>query len=330
MTRTPIFPLILFALLLSASQALLGASPTAPAPWEIAYGKGPGQVSFWNSKVNPRLEEASGLGPMAFRIRNGNLWVADSLAGRILEFGADGKFLRSVAVPTKPDNSLIEDFLPDFSRNGALSGFWVADGADQTVRKISPSGKVIVRLGGQGDTPGRFLQIHQIESGREGRLFVGDYGRSIVAAFDPTGKLLWELPWERSGFAVTPAGDLLTLSYSSPHGYFCQRYSYSGNLLKSVHLGHGFHQNPRLWSTGAGDSIRVSFVPPGGFKGILQLVTFGPSGAVQGKATLRPPSGMNRFLEATPDGEIFKAQADFDSAPSGQLTVAPFPHGGDL
>lgn len=302
----------------------------APTGWELKYGTGQAQVGYYNDKVNPKIEEASSLGPMAFRLDEGDLWLADSIGGRLLWLGAGGPLKAAMKVPGVGTDTLLEDFALVENQTGKVEAVWVADGADLFVRKLSvPAGKEVARVGGRGQEPGLFTQIHQLEVGPTGRLYVGDFGRSVIAVFDPAGKLLREIPWQRSGFAVDAQERLSTIVYIEGAGYVWHRYSAEGRLEKSIHLGLPAFQNPRLWWHEGDGGIAVSFIPAGGFRGVVTMHVFSPDGALLKRFSIRPTRGMNRYLSRGDDGVLWGAAADLDKAPKGAFRIMSLTAEGD-
>ncbi|MBI3039799.1 hypothetical protein HYY75_12270 [bacterium] len=290
--------------------------------WKVSFGSGRAQVGYYNSSLNPKIEEASSLGPMAFRIHSGDAWIADSIGGKIVCLDSDGKPRHTVIVPNLPDNTLLEDFALVPGKDGKVSKILVADGADLFVRAIKvPEGNELFRVGGPGEGPGHFLQIHQIEVSASGRFYVGDYGRRVISVFDETGKFLKEFPWERNGFSVTGDDLLSTLSFNEATGYVWRSFNSKGQLESSVHLGFVNFQNPRLWANEQGGGILVSFVPPGGFRGTLDVVRFSKHGGVEARTKIRPPQAMNRFIDRQDSSHFWLAQANFDAAPKGAFNV---------
>ncbi len=303
-----------------------GASPG----WELPYGTGQAQVGYYNDKVNPKMEEASPLGPMAFRLDGGDLWLADSIGGRLLWLGAGGALKAAIKVPGVGTDTLLEDIALVENRGGKVEAAWVADGADLFIRKISvPDGREIARVGGRGQDPGLFAQIHQLELGPTGRLYVGDFGRAVIAVFDPAGNLLREIPWQRSGFAVDAQERLSTIVFIEGAGYVWHRYSADGRLEKAVHLGLPALQNPRLWWHERDGGIAVSFIPAGGFRGAVMMHAFNPDGALLKKFSIRPPQGMNRYLARGENGVLWSAAADLDKAPKGAFRIMSLTAEGD-
>lgn len=310
----------------------LAASAWAAPPtgWELKYGTGQRQVGYYNDKVNPKMEEASPLGPMAFRLDDGELWLADSIGGRLLRLGSGGAPEAAMKVPGVGTDTLLEDIALVENQAGKVEAAWVADGADLFVRKLSvPAGKELARVGGRGQEPGLFTQIHQLEVGPTGRLYVGDFGRSVITVFDPAGKLLREIPWERSGFAIDAQERLSTIVYIEGSGYVWHQYSPEGRLEKAVHLGLPALQNPRLWWLDGNGGIAVSFIPAGGFRGVVTMHVFGPEGALLKRFSVKPAQGMNRYLARGDDGRLWCAVADLDKAPKGAFKIISLTAEGD-
>jgi len=306
------------------------------AGWSLNYGNGENQLGYYNSTVNPKLEEASGLGPMSFRIHGADAWITDSIGGRILCVAPDGKNKLTILVPQAPANTLIEDIALESGTDGKPAFVWAADGADGTIKKLRiPEGGEVLRVGGQGNEPGKFVQISRLEVGKSGRLYVGDIGRKVVAVFDVSGKLEREYPWEGSGFCLDSKERLCLLSFSEAVGHVCRKFNTDGILAEVIHLGQPFAQNPKVWWSDENDSITVSYIPQGGFRGSLALISYDKFGAVTAESSVKPPKGMNRFLDKSETSipsetfQIWKAEADFDTAPQGRFQIVVFPPEGD-
>ncbi len=314
-------------LLLLTALALLAPLP-APADWALPFGQGKGQVGFLNgSQVKP-FEEASPLGPLAFRVLGDQAWVLDSLGGRLLAFDAAGRLTATVAVPGLASNTLLEDFALVPGPDGKPESVWVGDGADGLLRRVKAAdGRLLAQTGGAGDRPGRFGQIRQIEAGPDGAVFVGDVGRGVVAVFDGDGRFLRELPWQRSGFALDAAGNLGMIDFAESVGYLWRTYDPQGRLIRAVHLGWGDHQNPRVWGLTPEGGPLVSFVPPGGYRGWLRLVAFSGFGRSLEAVQFQPPPSMNRFVDRCGQpvpgkvGPFWLARADFEAAPAGRFAI---------
>ena len=289
--------------------------------WKIGYGSDKGMVAVYNSKTDPKFAEDAPYGPMAFRVFAENLWLLDSIGGRIYGFDQQNSLKTQISVPGLEGFKLLEDFALITGASGQPETAWVADAAGCFVRKLSlADGKELLRIGGRGTEPGKFLQINQLEVDAGGRLYVGDYGRSVISVFTAYGEMIREIPWQRSGFALDKKGRLHLLTWRENAGYFHCIYSSRGQLQKSIHVGLADRENPRVWSADADDSFIVSFVPAGGFKGSLQLVEIDGISKVTRKLDFTPPGSMNRFV-ASANHKIFVAEADFFTAPDGEFAV---------
>ena len=313
MNRGLIVICILFALIIA------GQGHAQPA-WEVSYGTETNQVAVFNSKTDPKFAEDAPYGPMAFRVFAEDLWVLDSIGGKILCLNQKNELKSSVVIPALEGFKLLEDFALISGASGAPESVWVAEAGECSIRKISlASGKELLRVGGRGNEAGKFLQINQIEVDAAGRLFVGDYGRSVIAIFTAYGELIREIPWQHSGFALDKRGRLHLLAYRDNAGYFHRVYSPRGQLLQSSHVGLASLQNARLWGV-SDEGIMASFIPEGGFKGQLHLLEISAAGSLKRKFEFVPPGSMNRFL-ASVGQKLFLAEADFFAAPEGKFHV---------
>jgi len=318
MNRSLVIACVLFTILI-LSVGQVNARPDLA--WSVAYGSEKNQVAVFNSKTDPKFAEDAPFGPMAFRVFAGNLWLLDSIGGRVICLNQKSELQSDVVVPELEGFKLLEDFALVAGSSGKPESVWVAAAADCTIRKISlATGKELLRVGARGNEAGKFLQINQIEVDAGGRLFVGDLGRSVIAIFTAYGELIREISWQHSCFALDKRGRLHLLAYRDNAGYFHRIYSPRGQLLKSLHLGLAELQNARLWGVSADEAILVSFIPEGGFKGRLDLMSIAPTGNMEKKIEFTPPGSMNRFL-VNVDQNMFLAEADFFAAPEGVFCV---------
>jgi hypothetical protein len=326
-------PLSGLTALVWAVMGMVSLWAPAGTAWELPYGAGKGQVGFLNHKVRQIFEEASPLGPLAFRVFREQAWVLDSLQSRILVLDANGRLAQTIVIPGLASNTLLEDLALVPGPDGRVESVWIGDGADARLRRVRVAdGTVMAEAGGAGDAPGQLRQIHQIEASPAGEVWVGDLGRGRLIRFDGEGKWRCELPWSGSGFALHPHGGVSTLSFSEKVGYLWRTFNQEGRLQQVVHLGWADHLNPRIWGLTAEGGLIVSFVPPGGFRGWLRLVVFHPSGRSGVPLQVVPPLAMNRFLDfdpgpwpaaSVPKGWL--ARGDFERAPEGRFVIERWP-----
>ncbi|NCB39344.1 MAG: hypothetical protein EOM80_11310 [Erysipelotrichia bacterium] len=300
---------------------MLGVWQCQAQPWKVAYGDEKGKVAVFNSKTDPKFAEDAPFGPMAFRIVGDSMWLLDSVGGKLYNFNAKNELKASIAFSGLEKNSLLEDFALVKGASAVPETVWFADAADCSIRKVSiANSKELLRIGGNGSTPGKFLQISQLEVDAGGRLYVGDCGRNVISVFTTYGELIRELPWQNTGFVVDKKGRLHLLVWHETSGYLHRIYSQQGQLIKSLHIGLGDLQNARIWSIREDGAMVVSFIPAGGFKGTLKLLVLSEDSRVLKKLEFTPPGSMNRFIEEA-DQKILLAVADFFAAPEGEFSV---------
>ncbi len=289
--------------------------------WSIEYGKETNKVSYYNSKSDPNFAEDSPYGPMSFRVIGDNLWVLDSIAGRIIGFDNKGNSRKVINVPELEGFKLLEDFAFAADGLGKFNAVWVANAADSVIRKISISdGKVLTKVGGNGNEPGKVLQVHQLEVDVAGRLYVADIARNTISIFTSTGTFLREYPWQSSGFVVDKHANLHLLHYSENAGYFHRVYSNNGQLIGNTHLGLVNNTNTKILSVDNEDNIILSMIPESGFKGTLLLCKINKQGQITEKAEYIPASTMNRDVYV--DGKIiYQAEANFETAPKTKFLI---------
>lgn len=122
--------------------------------------------------------------------RNGNLYVADSVAKRIMVYNKDGKFLRrigdakwfdrlaNVTVDPKGDRIYLVDI-------GGVNS------QQHRVRVIDAvSGEPLFDFGKRGKDPGDFNFPRDLVVGKDGRLYIVDSGNFRVQIFDRDGKFV--------------------------------------------------------------------------------------------------------------------------------------------
>jgi len=132
---------------------------------------------------------------MSFRVIKENLWLLDSVSGRLLSFNKDGKPIKQINVPNLNEFKLIEDFA--FSPD--QSSVWVANAEDRTVKKITLSGEQLLEIDGSKIPGGNFVQVNQLETDSKGNLYVGDCGLARLLVFNSNGVLLEKCPGKTVG-----------------------------------------------------------------------------------------------------------------------------------
>lgn len=293
--------------------------------WSLQYSnevnKDNNKVAFYNHNSDSDFAEDSPYGPMSFRVIGEKLWVLDSVGGKLKCFDKSGKLIKNIAVPVSEDFCLLEDFAFEGKDLNNPTFVWIANAADCLVSKISLSdGKIITKIGGNGNESGKILQVNQLEVDIAGRLYVADIARSKILIFSSTGSFLREVNWQSSGLVVDNKANLHLLDYTDNFGYAHKIYSPKGQLLKNIHLGLVKNTNAKILSVDKNDTIILSMIPKEGFKGSMLLNKINNVGIVEEKLEYIPPSTMNRDIFINGD-KIYQVEADFESAPNTNFIV---------
>jgi hypothetical protein len=302
---------ILAALLLSTGSMALGLELSLP------FGSKTDQVGFQNATTNPDQEMLVPLGPLSFRCHRQEIWVADSVKGRLLLLSSDGAIQKTLAVLPATDGPLV-DFAIHQAPNGDIISFWVLAQGSQRVVQVSPTGEVVHSFGGRGPEAGKFLQLNRIEINASGTLFIGDKLKQNIACFSVDGQFLRERHWEWSGFCLTPAGYFCRLTWDETlkvNHLLIE--DHDGVVKTSKALDLPPHRNPKLWAVDQQGQALVSYIPAEGFKGSYGIRLCDSAGKPVKTSTMTPPLVMNRFLDTAPDGTLILGTGDFSKAPDG-------------
>lgn len=311
------------SLLCVATMLSLASASCQAQTWNLDYGNEKGKVAFYNSNNTPKFAEDIPYGPLSFRVINNNLWVLDSIAGKLSCFDEKGNLVKTVVVPGLEGFKLLEDFALVGNDLNNPESVWIANAADNTIRKISiADGKVLAQVGGAGNEPGKIIQVNQIEVDAGGRLYVGDIGRSKLSVFTSTGSFLREYYWQSTGFVVDKYANLHLINYCENVGYFHRVYSSKGQLLNSTHLGFINNTNLKINSLTDDGSLILSMIPEDGYKGVLDLLKVSKCGEVLEKLQYVPPTSMNRYIQVA-GNKVFQAEANFETAPKTKFIVKP-------
>ena len=122
--------------------------------------------------------------------RNGNLYVADSIAKAIMVYSKDGKFLRRIG------NATWFDRLANVTVDPKGDRIYLVDvggvGSQQhRVRVVdAASGEPLFDFGKRGRDPGDFNFPRDLVVGKDGQLYIVDSGNFRVQVFDRNGKFL--------------------------------------------------------------------------------------------------------------------------------------------
>lgn len=185
--------------------AVLGAGCGSRSPlaggFEEETGAGRGPAAQKEEPARQAVLWWGGLGrtdgrffkPRAIAAGNGRLYVVD-MSGRIQVFDLEGNWQASWR-------------LPEVSR-GYPTGLGVApdgrvavaDTHNYVVRLYSPEGELLQTIGREGEGPGEFTYLTDVEFDRQGNMFVSERGREDrVQKFDAQGRFV--TMWGRAGEA---------------------------------------------------------------------------------------------------------------------------------
>jgi hypothetical protein len=274
-------------IVLLATIALLMSFPLPGySDWLIESGKRDANIAI----AMPEGPEEFPEGPHAFRIENGKLWVADSANGRILCYSDDNKLEKNIQIKWTESRKFIEDFALQI-KEGKVASIWVAERYSHELVRVEPDGKELTRFKATS-----MAQLDQLAADSEGRVYVGDFGKSLIAVFNSAGKLEKTIPWELSGFAVDSKDCLHLLYFDESVGYTHQVNDSSGKIISSTPVGFAKMQNPRLWHVTSEENILVSFIPALGNPTGNILVKISSKGATLNKIEFANPYYINRYL----------------------------------
>jgi len=156
-------------------------------PDKIAKGTGDGQ---FDSPCGVALDSA------------GNIYVADTLNGRIQVFTNDGTFVRKWGSEAVGDRK----FLPRKLAVDAAGNVYVTDEFSHAVYRFSASGGTVKKWGTQGSAAGQFNHPRGIAISKNGVLFVVDMDNNRIQKFDTEGlfKGMWGEEGSKEGQFVVP------------------------------------------------------------------------------------------------------------------------------
>ena len=301
-----------FLFFLAIIVSLVLTSP-AFAAWDLKLGPASNELGFVNPPSGP---EDFPLGPHSFRLAHGELWVADSVKGRILKIGKKAEVLTEIKVPGLKEPFFLDDFAIQFNGEEVIA-LWVAERFSTELIKVSPDGKELVRVKNSG-----LAQLDELGVDSKGQLYVGDFGKSLLATFSPDGKKLREIPWQMSGFAVDNKDNLHMIRYDEETAHQHLVIDANGKETGRTRIGFAEMQNPRLWQVNDEGDIFVSFVPQSGNPTKNVLVTISQKGLILKKIAYTNPYYIGRYLMVE-NNDCLLVKADYLKAPKLSITVAP-------
>src|SRR5262252_2846829 len=136
---------------------------------------------------------------------DGTVWVTDGTNQTVMQFGADGRLLRTLGKPGVAGNGPDEFNSPSDVLVAPNGDIFVADGhgnfpvpnTNDRIVKFSKGGKFVKAWGHHGSGQGEFDVTHGLAMDSAGRLFVADRANSRIQIFDQDGKFVDE--WKQFG-----------------------------------------------------------------------------------------------------------------------------------
>lgn len=287
----------------------------------LAFGSKDGEVAYINQNSHPGIEEPLPLGPLAFRVTPTNVYVADSVGGKIIIADKEKGFVAAVKLTEKPAEMLLDDLALEIGKDGRASAFWVIDAMTNSLIKFSAEGKKQLII-----SSGKLVQPYRLEISNSGLLFVADKGARSIFAFDQKGNLIVEMPWDWSGMALSPDADILyRLFFARESGTsFLVSANAEGKLTMERELNLGEHFNAELWWVDEEKQECVlTYATSQSYQASLIIARVGFDGEVKAKDNFEVPFAMNRFLDRN-GGEIWAGAADYSQAPQGSLKLIKF------
>jgi DNA-binding beta-propeller fold protein YncE len=269
--------------------------------------------------------------------QQGNIYASDSDAGeqnshraRIVKLSSTGQLLAEWHV--------FNTFQIHPSSFGTVTGpyglavdtsgtIYVGDAGDNTIKKLSPAGKVLATWGKTGSAPGELSWPEGVAVDAQGNVYVADFNNSRIQKFSSTGTLLaifgntgssTERLKNPVGIDVDPQGDLYVTDLRnhrivkfSSEGKFLTAWSGAGGKQFSSARDVTVDRAGNIYIADARNSRIVKFSPTGQLLAIWGRVGLGLFGL-----TVDPQGNIYVAIPIGPGGEIRKL------SPSGALLAS--------
>lgn len=320
--------------------SLMLVSTALMADVTVPYGEGKGKADFINNNKYPKVDDPQPTGPLSFRVTGENVWVADSVRSKLMQFDKTGKFISEFNTYPKSDKAFftekvkdeklgetelpvllrtIDDFAPVYDEKGKLESFWVADSCKNTLTQYTVDGTKINEF-----KHPEFGQISRIEVGKGGHIFVADKVAQAIFTFDGEGNFCNKQPWEWSGFAVSGSDDVLyRIMYDRDLRQNVLTIStVDGKSIKGAPIQADMF-DPRLWWVDESKGECVITYSPAEFKGNYYILRVGLNGQLVADGEMPAPIIMNRYIDRYND-EVFIGKGNYFKAPEGNFGVVSF------
>jgi DNA-binding beta-propeller fold protein YncE len=140
-------------------------------------GRGPGEFDFVPGDLSAPLDVNASIavGP------DGKVYVSDSGNARVEVFSADGRFIREFGRFGRGKADFLSPFDLVVDRSGNV---YVVDDQLESVRKFSPTGKVLWSIGGPGSDPDLVGHHHLSMIDAHGRILIANDDKARISYVD--------------------------------------------------------------------------------------------------------------------------------------------------
>lgn len=300
----------------------------------LAYGDEKHKLAFINQNKYPGIEEPVPFGPLSFRVIDNNFWIADSVAGKLVQVNRENQVLAELSVipenQVKPKKAfendpglqvLIEDFAPIRGEYNILSALLVAESMENRLILVDLDGKIQKVV-----TIPEFSQLYKVEVSGAGTVYVADKGAQRIFVFDQDLNYIEAMSWEWSGLAVSQYDDVLYRVFFTHETGLLTLVGMDRDkqIVRETELMLPMHFNPELcWVDEDNQECLISYVPQTGFSGKFMLARVSFDGSVIKTTEMLAPIAMNRYIDKY-HSRAWVAEANYNDAPQGVFKLKPF------
>jgi tripartite motif-containing protein 71 len=164
---------------------------------------------------------------------SGDVWVVDNANNRIEEFGAEGKFVRSVGSTGSGNGQFSGPW--GIAINQTTGNIYVSDQANARVEEFNREGVFIRKFGTSGSGPGQFGTMAGVAVDSTGNLWVCDYSHNRIEEFSPEG--VYATTYGTEGTGNGQFKGPLNIAFSGGNLYITD---YSNNRVQELSSAGGY------------------------------------------------------------------------------------------
>lgn len=192
------------------------------------------------------------MGPSSLRFLADRLWVADSVAGKFVEYDENGNRMQTITIENG-EKYLFADFAFQTDGKGELAAIWAIGSEESHLLKIGLDGKIIEEYAT------KLLDPSQLEMVGGKYLVVFDKAYGRLVAYDLSGKELWQQQAAGNAFVVQENKDLLFIGLEKEKPVICRRDGETGKVKVLRELPVSVEAQPRLLMLKDGQDLLFSF-----------------------------------------------------------------------